>query len=37
VSGVEASPGHKDPEALAAFLSSSRDALSEFSTDPGPA
>lgn len=37
VSGVEASPGHKDPDALAAFISSARDALSEFSTDPGPA
>jgi phosphoribosylanthranilate isomerase len=37
VSGVEASAGRKDPEALAAFLTSSRDALSEFSTDPGPA
>ena len=37
VSGVEAAPGRKDPEALAAFLTSSRDALSEFSTDPGPA
>jgi len=37
VSGVEAAPGRKDPEALAAFISSARDALSEFSTDPGPA
>ena len=37
VSGVEASPGRKDPEALAAFITSARDALSEFSTDPGPA
>jgi len=37
VSGVEASAGRKDPEALAAFITSSRDALSEFSTDPGPA
>ncbi len=37
VSGLEASPGRKDPEALAAFITSARDALSEFSTDPGPA
>jgi phosphoribosylanthranilate isomerase len=37
VSGVEASAGRKDPVALAAFIASSRDALSEFSTDPGPA
>ena len=37
VSGVEASPGRKDPDALAAFITSARDALSEFSTDPGPA
>jgi phosphoribosylanthranilate isomerase len=37
VSGVEASAGRKDPEALAAFMASSRDALSEFSNDPGPA
>ena len=37
VSGVEAEPGRKDPEALAAFLTAARDALSEFSTDPGPA
>lgn len=37
VSGLEASSGHKDPEALAAFITSARDALSEFSTDPGPA
>lgn len=37
VSGVEASPGHKDPEALGVFIASARDALSEFSTDPGPA
>jgi phosphoribosylanthranilate isomerase len=37
VSGVEASAGRKDPEALAAFMVSSRDALSEFSNDPGPA
>lgn len=37
VTGVEAEPGRKDPEALAAFLTAARDALSEFSTDPGPA
>lgn len=37
VSGLEASPGRKDPAALAAFITSARDALSEFSTDPGPA
>ena len=37
VSGVEAAPGRKDPDALAAFISHARDALSEFSTDPGPA
>lgn len=37
VSGVETAPGRKDPDALAAFISSARDALSEFSTDPGPA
>ena len=37
VSGLEASPGRKDPDALAAFITSARDALSEFSTDPGPA
>ena len=37
VSGVEATPGRKDPDALSAFITSARDALSEFSTDPGPA
>ncbi len=37
VSGLEASPGRKDPDALAAFIASARDALSEFSTDRGPA
>lgn len=37
VSGVEASAGQKDPEALAAFITVARDALSEFSNDPGPA
>jgi phosphoribosylanthranilate isomerase len=37
VSGVEASAGHKDPDALAAFIETAKDALSEFSTDPGPA
>ena len=37
VSGVEASAGQKDPEALAAFITVARDALSEFSHDPGPA
>ena len=37
VSGVEASAGQKDPAALAAFISVARDALSEFSNDPGPA
>lgn len=37
VTGVEAAPGRKDPEALAAFLKEARDALSEFSTDPGRA
>jgi phosphoribosylanthranilate isomerase len=37
VSGVEASAGRKDPDALAAFIETAKDALSEFSTDPGPA
>jgi phosphoribosylanthranilate isomerase len=37
VSGVEASAGRKDPDALAAFIKTAKDALSEFSTDPGPA
>ena len=37
VSGVEASAGRKDPVALAAFIETAKDALSEFSTDPGPA
>ena len=37
VSGVEASAGQKDPEALATFIAVARDALSEFSNDPGPA
>lgn len=37
VSGVEASAGRKDHNALASFIASARDALSEFSTDPGPA
>ena len=37
VSGVEASAGQKDPEALATFITVARDALSEFSNDPGPA
>lgn len=37
VSGVEASAGQKDPAALATFITVARDALSEFSNDPGPA
>lgn len=37
VTGVESSPGHKDAGALAAFIDVAREALSEFSTDPGPA
>ena len=37
VSRVEASAGRKDPDALAAFIKTAKDALSEFSTDPGPA
>jgi phosphoribosylanthranilate isomerase len=37
VSGVEASAGRKDPDALAVFIETAKDALSEFSTDPGPA
>ena len=37
VTGVEASAGRKDPDALAAFIETAKDALSEFSTDPGPA
>ena len=37
VTGVEASAGRKDPAALAAFIETAKDALSEFSTDPGPA
>ena len=37
VSGVEASPGHKDPEAVERFVVNARAALSEFSIDPGPA
>ena len=37
VTGVEASAGRKDPDELAAFIETAKDALSEFSTDPGPA
>lgn len=37
VTGVESSPGRKDAGALAAFIDVAREALSEFSTDPGPA
>lgn len=37
VSGVEAAPGRKDPIALERFISAARNALSEFSTDPGGA
>lgn len=37
VSGVESSPGRKDAGALGAFIDVAREALSEFSTDPGPA
>jgi len=36
-SGVESAAGGKDPELLGGFIAAARDALSEFSTDPGPA
>jgi len=36
-SGVEATHGRKDADALRRFVAAARDALSEFSCDPGPA
>ena len=37
VSGVEASPGRKDPLELQRFVAAARKSLSEFSIDPGAA
>ena len=36
-SGVESSPGHKDAAEVRRFVTVARDALSEFSADPGSA
>ena len=37
VSGVESSPGHKDPDAVMRFVAEARAALSECAIDPGGA